>query len=609
MQSDKMHCLNRKIDKITASFVHIFFTSVTRRMNAPTIKGLAKLLALSMQNGHEYVFCTSANIADLQSGSIRAMKNIFKQANLQINSHDMLAMQTIIEKASPELFTKFLGWNVFGDRSSRDIDLILHVDNLHRPLLSSEVSRLHSELAEMEYDITRGLDINKIYIDSNGFIQFSKGCNETINMVICTYEFHVQKYPLIFTEFVELDIYKKVHSLCTFIANKLELLTTPEIYKILREEKKTIYTSGGLERIDFAIKCMDFFNYVSHDRDTWKSLIMKYLQLILFEQASSECTNTRKSYYQKLGLLKLYKECQTDIDVNINFDIISGLLTRCTFEPDKIEPFEKTIKCLHIKVTQIISENIPRIKWNIQTIDVFNKDTTPLSKSLFSSWILSPVALSDAFCNKWLDDYGENVAINDKFIEPNENITYLNLHPKVMANVIDVQQKSIEWKELIKFYSCGNNTGVVDINSCNPVDILKARSNLVMGCIGETLIAKYFNPSKCIDNFADIFESCTIGMIVEHVDTKGSRGACPDRLFVSNAEIIPAEFKTINGHPSENKGYCRAFSLAKKQLIRCAHILNMCEYGVCTRGIMVFLWIYEENGKWIYEMHSGIILL
>jgi len=146
---------------------------------------------------------------------------------------------------------------------------------------------------------------------------------------------------------------------CTFIANKLELLTTPEVYKILRNEKKTIYTSGGLERIDFAIKCMDFFNYTSHDCDTWKSLIMKYLQLILFEKATS--VDTRKNYYQKLGLLELYKECHADIDVNINFDIIGRLLMRQPFAPDKIESFKKTIQCLHTRVIYVIAKNIPRL--------------------------------------------------------------------------------------------------------------------------------------------------------------------------------------------------------------------------------------------------------
>ena len=328
-------------------------------MDAPTIKGLARLLALSMQSGCEYSFCTSADITNLQLGSVRTMKNIFKRANLQINPQDMATMQVVIEKSSPELFTKFLSWNVFGDRTSRDIDLILYVDNLRRPLLSAEVSRLYAELTEMKYDITRGLDINKVYVDPNESIQFSKGGNETVNMVICTFEFHAQKYPLIFTEYVELDIYKKVHSVCTFIANKLELLTTPEVYKILRNEKKTIYTSGGLERIDFAIKCMDFFNYTSHDCDTWKSLIMKYLQLILFEKATS--VDTRKNYYQKLGLLELYKECHADIDVNINFDIIGRLLMRQPFAPDKIESFKKTIQCLHTRVIYVIAKNIPRL--------------------------------------------------------------------------------------------------------------------------------------------------------------------------------------------------------------------------------------------------------
>jgi hypothetical protein len=584
-------------------------------MDPPTVKGLARLLAASMQNGGIYTWCTMADYPNLKAGSVRTIKNIFKKANLKINyPPDMLKMQSIIEDTSPELFAIILGVNVFGDVTSRDIDIVLRVTNLERPVRSSEVVRLDVELAEMGYDITRGLDINKVYIESNGVVQFSKGGNETINMVICTYDFHTQKYPPIFTEYAELDVYQKVHALCTFIANKLEMLTTTENYATLRSEKQTIYTSGGLERIDFAIKCMDYIenrieNCIERDCDTWKSLIVKYLQLLLFDKAVCDCTETKKLYYQKLGLLQLFKShCEnTSAYDDINFDIIEGLLTRRSFSTSEIALFHKTVHCLHAQVCNIIRQNLPRLDWHIQHIPHMHEfhDCDPLH----FAWLNSPIVVSDTFCETWFRNYGDdNVTINDKFIEPNENIDCLDQHPNVKANVIDIPQKSSEWMELIKFYSCGNNTGLSDIGICGLVDTLKARSNLIMGCIGETLIAKYFDPTRCADLSAS-FDRCTIGLIVEHVGIEGSNGSSPDMLFVNQKEIIPAEFKTIDGRPSENRGYCRAFSLAKKQITRCANILNSCEEGVCTRGLMVFLWIYEDDGKWIYEMRGGLVCL
>ena len=566
-------------------------------------RALANLLAESLQNGGSYTFCRVEDVGNLRAWSISSIKKLCKNAGITLRD-----VQACIEQVSPSLFATFSAWFVFGDPSSTDIDCILHVNSLNKPLLSSEMARLALELAEAGYDVTKGLDVNKVWIDPNGFIQFSKGGNETINMVMCTYGFHVQKYPLIFTEYVEVDIYQKVHALCTFIVNKLEELVTSATYAQLREEKRTVYTGGGLERIDFAIKCMDYFDYsVTRNCDTWKSLIVKYLQLIFFDKAMCECIDTRKRYYQKLGLLDMY----VDIHGSDNGDTLKALLTRVPLStPEQVELFQKSVHYLHSNVRKIVRENLPRLDWNIQNIHAFDRNPAPLSQSLLSEWVAGPVEVSDAFCDVWFRDYGEgSVSINDKFIEPNENIVCLDSYPSIRAHVIDVPQKSSEWKDLIKFYSCGNNTGVSPIDCSDTYDILKARSNLVMGCIGETLITRYFDPSRCIDHFSARFTNCTVGLIVECVGERDSVGSCPDKLFVSSAEIIPAEFKTINGRPSENRGYCRSFTLAKRQITRCAGILNMCEPGICVRGLIVFLWIYKDSGKWIFEMRGGIVHL
>ena len=382
-------------------------------------------------------------------------------------------------------------------------------------------------------------------------------------------------------------------------------------------KKKTIYNYGIVERSIFAMKCMNLFDYVNYDHDVWKSVIFKYLQLIMFELANSHDNETKRMFYTKFGIIELFKKYITDtysdsdIDINMNMNIIECLLTRKQISIEQIPIFEKTIESLHSIIKKIIEENVQPIKWNIQKFTKFDINPTQLSDELFLEWSMTPINLSDKFCEIWFNDFGHgNITINDKFIEDNQNIEVVEKYfPKLHSNIINVMQKTDEWKRLLKFYSCGNNTGVVVLDCNDPVEIIKKRYNLIMGCIGELIISKYYDFSNVVGN--DFIRS-TIGMIVEKLDVEGAEGCCPDQLFVNDKEIIPTEFKTIEGKPTENRGFIRSFNLASKQIKKCGQLLNKCVGDIiCKRGIIVLLWIYydDQQQKMMYEMHGSVILL
>ena len=594
-------------------------------MEEITIKGLARLLIQSLNNGGKYDWCDKSYIEKLKKNPVSTIGNIFKKAGLKKHlEEDKKKMCIIIESISPECFTKYESFNIFGCETSRDIDICILVRDLSKPLLTSEIERFNSELKEIGYDIERGIDINLVQIDKNGFVNFRKGGNEAINMIFYTYDLHKQKYPVIFIKEIELDILPKIQSFSKFIMDRLESLTTTN-YQKLRDEKKNIYTKGGIERIDFVIRCFEFFDLDpfsgKFDNDVWKSLTLKYLQLILFndvynnhcDDSDSDSKIKKKNYYRKMGILELYcNHCKDEIEINV----IKSLFTRTPLTIENTPIFKKFVETMNIKFNEIAYENTPSLKWNIQyyQYNQLDKNPTPLSDELFNEWCKNPIILSSDFIKIWFDNYGDgNITIDDKFIKEND-LQFLDLVPKIKTNVITHNQKTPEWKELLKYYCCGNNTGVKVIESDDPSIIIKERSNLIMGCIGEEIISNNYDFSKLFDTDTDRdshFESCTIGIIVEKIGIEQSFGSCPDQLFISKTgdEIIPAEFKTIEGRPSTNKSYIRSFSLAKKQIRKCANILNSCDNGICKRGIIVFLWIYydEQQLSWVYEMNGGIL--
>ena len=77
---------------------------------------------------------------------------------------------------------------------------------------------------------------------------------------------------------------------------------------------------------------------------------------------------------------------------------------------------------------------------------------------------------------------------------------------------------------------------------------------------------------------------------------KDSPGCAPDLILVSSNEIIPVEIKCLKTNPDNNKSYRRAKQLATSQILNTLDII-----GQGTRGLIIFMYIYEEYGQIKYD--------
>ena len=113
-----------------------------------------------------------------------------------------------------------------------------------------------------------------------------------------------------------------------------------------------------------------------------------------------------------------------------------------------------------------------------------------------------------------------------------------------------INQRSNEWLELIKFYCCGNSTGIIPFTQGNYV---KHYYNLIRGCIIELFIIHNLDFTSLLNVPV---KKITVGLIVEKKGIKNSHGCAPDLLLITQEqEIIPVEIKSLIGKPLKNADY------------------------------------------------------
>jgi hypothetical protein len=114
-----------------------------------TVKGLSRSLIASLQNGGKYPFCSYDDIEALKKWTKSTMTRILKNAQMNLKE-----LQELIEENTPVCFSNLIKWNVFGDATSTDIDLIVYIDSKN-PMKSIEYERLCNELVEIGYEYYR----------------------------------------------------------------------------------------------------------------------------------------------------------------------------------------------------------------------------------------------------------------------------------------------------------------------------------------------------------------------------------------------------------------------------------------------------------------------
>jgi len=289
---------------------------------------------------------------------------------------------TELEELCSEKFSRYMFFTVFGCPLSTDIDVVCYVDEIYssngfvNPLFSSEIERLTAELSELGYDVSRGLDISLVTIKENNIVALSKGGRETQNIIISTHMHHIQKYPVPALEWVTGDILDKCRAIAKFYLDHLEHIALD--YASVRNKKKEVYTIGTDAILDFSKTILQYINMSNIESQQWvdtmKSIVMKYIQLIILSVGKYE--------YTKEGLAimidEMFKHEFETIGTNCLWFLTRG--KRGAFS-------DKALEFLHSKYVKIIDDYYK--SFQIKTIAIPKTD------------LANPTALPDELYHKF----------------------------------------------------------------------------------------------------------------------------------------------------------------------------------------------------------------
>ena len=464
----------------------------------------------------------------------------------------------VSENSDGSYYTKFI---VFGCNASSDIDVACIVrkcdqsNGVTKPLADSEITRLKTELSDIGYDVSRGVDISEIFIDFFGNVTaISKGSKEIQNMIYATYDLHKQKYKCPVSSIIDVEPFDKIRGLSKFLLDNLHDLINPQNYskKEISSIRKQIYLGGSTKIIEFAkevTKYVDFkilgFDVTNYNiMSILKSLVMKYIQTILL-------VDEEYSYAKADLAIKISKYIpeSTEYAMYFLFRGREGIFNK------------NFIVQLHNKFVQIIDEIsfIPIIS-SIDISRVVNP--TKLNDIIFNQFIKSPINPTKEFEKLWSDIYSDSGLnsifvfqasnSNDFFAIKNDKGEHL-IRPEDRNRFLFVNPRSIDWINLLSIYRCGTNLKIIS-------DSIESKYNLIRGSIGEAIVTEYLD-LKLLG--LSEMKKFTIGMIVQNI-LPGSKGCCPDLILASDKEIIPVEIKCLKSLV-KNKDYYRGISLAKRQ--------------------------------------------
>lgn len=533
----------------------------------------------------------------LNSSPIKTLKNIISViGDIQIPEYD--------------LYTQFyISCVVIGCPGSTDIDVVVFVtkENIKdgKPLELSPtlLITLMTELRDAGYSIESidDLDINVLCVNESGHIIANmKGGAEIANIINLTHHYHKQKYPIPHLQTIEVSIFDKLRAISKFILDNLKNLT-PE-YEKIRSSKQEAYQNGTDAMIQFTVS-EDFLgnldlvniNNTKEWKDLWKSLTMKFCQLILLVDDQYEYTKEQLA----VKTAKLFPERENLTDELLWF-LFRGNKGRID-----IDNTEDTIRFLHQKYCVIVANHFASVKPSYMTI---TRDTLlktiieqelPFPEDLLKAFFESPNVTTSTFEKLW-DEFVllykevynvSSFSLNKLFQTPvsslGDRLKLFTLLGKTnYEQFVWIAQRSDEWFALRKLYPGGTDLG-------NISDTLQATYNLLRGSITEMIIQKLFSPS-------------VIGLKNEDyswVDTglihNGKKSCAPDGLLVSSTKLIPVEIKSL--HTSvKNSDYYRGIELATKQCNSVRTILN--RPGVITHYLVILSW-YNPDGSLELELH------
>lgn len=535
----------------------------------------------------------------LNSSPIKTLKNILSViGDITINTQDLYTQS-------------YISWIVIGCPKSTDIDVCIFVskenskDGKPLELSPSLLITLMTELRVVGYSIDsiNDLDINVLCVNEAGHIIANmKGGSEIANIINLTHHYHKQKYTIPYLHTIEVSIFDKLRAISKFILDNLENLTPA--YENIRSSKQEAYQNGTDAMIKFTVseEFLDKLDLVNSNttkvwKDLWKSLVMKFCQLILLVDNQYEYRKEQLAI--KTGKVFPEREKLTD-------ELLWFLFRGNKGSNDNTAD---TIRFLHQKYSGIVDTYFASVKPSYMTITQDSLLRTivgheldfseELPEELLYEFFKSPTVPTSNFEKLWVEFvllYKEVYTISSFSLNKlfQSSVSSLDTRLKLFTllgktnyeQFVWIAQRSDEWFALRKLYPGGTDLG-------NISDTLQATYNLLRGSITEMIIQKLFSPS-------------VIGLKNEDyswVDTglihNGKKSCAPDGLLVSSTKLIPVEIKSLHSSV-KNSDYYRGIELATKQCNSVRTILNRPD--VITHYLVILSW-YTIDGSLELELH------
>lgn len=459
----------------------------------------------------------------------------------------ILQLLEIFELEESQLVPSYVPeqYNVFGCELSTDVDIACSV-----PLsILDQINRkeILVDTTHIEKKFERPCDFNFCYIENGNIQATNKGGRELQNIILSTYHLHPQEYPCLVTTMITIPIEDRISSICKFILDNMKVLLREDYY-VERQKRRDMYSIAGKERIQYTVELCD--KIIFDDYDLIKSLTMKFVQLALHKHGIYS--------YRKLEMAELFDKLypRTKEGIFCLLTRYNVLANRDIFSITLVNEYKTAVTNMRI------------LNWNEYKLNL-EKNPTELSDDLYTNFIKSPMVPTEYFKKNFAhDSIGRSFPIKSKNVHllPNQDI------------VESCDQRSDEWLRLLKFYSCGKNTGILQPQEGD--DPVEFYYNLIRGCIIEAIVIDQF--------YLDGYEQVCVGMLVES-KTEHATAIAPDLILVKGSDIIPVEIKCLPCQPADNKTYRRAIDLAEKELSTSKKLLNV------NKSVVVLVWVWDGN--------------
>jgi hypothetical protein len=463
----------------------------------------------------------------------------------------------------------FISWIGMGSPDSTDDDIAVVVKDQY---VIFDDSVLREEVGS-----SKELDINLITVHDGNLTWSQKGdIYETQNIIWFTYKYHPQKYPLPVNGPLEIDPVRKIRATSRYLIDFYGDLVDPHYQtQVLKKQRDLAYTETHDFRINFIKTIVPFFKPFDQIKSELKAIVLKICQIILYEEGILEYNKLLVSNKVSHPISHLIESGFQINKEEIEYDI-NWFLTRQKGEKSKT--VDAVFREL-IRIYFVISQEYDTMyQWfDIPVRIPDNHDDHNMITNCVISCLSEPTDQAVGFvCQRM----GGSRGINKLFVSRSHNFELL---PKgfVSEHVHLEPQRSDEWKDLLRYYSCGRNTGYREPEpGISDHEYVRHHWNLIRGNICEEI---------AINSLRYLGELIQVGLLVEE-KRENAKGIAPDLLIkmYDDGSIMPVEIKTLtesNGHSLR-----RSISLARRQLLTCVRILG----NLANRYCIVFVYVKDN---------------